>query len=66
MSKQHFILWIVCHLLGDYYETVKQEIEKAAAIYKTTCDQYNYARSCAKFGDFKAIGEWPNAYVFGK
>lgn len=34
------------------------DMEKAASIYKMTCDQYNYARSCAKFGDFKVIGEF--------
>ncbi|KYN50217.1 PREDICTED: cytochrome c oxidase assembly factor 7 homolog [Cyphomyrmex costatus] len=50
----------VCHLLGDFYEAVKMEIEKAASLYKTTCDQYNYARSCAKFGDFKVIGKGCN------
>ncbi|XP_029156360.1 uncharacterized protein LOC114929112 [Nylanderia fulva] len=59
----------VCHLLGDYYEAVKTEMEKAAAIYKTTCDQYNYGRSCAKYGDFKAVGKGckrdiPTAYKY--
>ncbi|XP_028047691.1 LOW QUALITY PROTEIN: uncharacterized protein LOC105834862 [Monomorium pharaonis] len=59
----------VCHLLGDFYEAVKLDMEKAASIYKTTCDQYNYARSCTKFGDFKAIGKGckkdiPTAYEY--
>lgn len=58
IKTQHFTLWIVCHLLGDYYEAVKSEMEKAATIYKTTCDQYNYGRSCTKYGDLKAIGKW--------
>ncbi|KAL0116794.1 hypothetical protein PUN28_010011 [Cardiocondyla obscurior] len=47
----------VCHLLGDYYEAVNTDHEKAASLYKTTCDEYNYGRSCAKFGDFKTIGK---------
>ncbi|XP_024887146.1 cytochrome c oxidase assembly factor 7 homolog [Temnothorax curvispinosus] len=59
----------VCHLLGDYYEAVNADMAKAASLYKTTCDQYNYARSCAKFGDFKAIGkgckkDLPTAYKY--
>jgi len=32
--------------------------ERAAAMYKSTCDKYDYGRSCAKFGDFKAVGEY--------
>lgn len=59
----------VCHLLGDYYESVNQEMEKAAAIYRATCDNHNYGRSCAKFGDFKAVGKGckadiPTAYKY--
>ncbi|KYN36177.1 hypothetical protein ALC56_09478 [Trachymyrmex septentrionalis] len=59
----------VCHLLGDFYEAVKLNTEKAALLYKTTCDQYNYARSCAKFGDFKVVGKGcekdiPTAYKY--
>ncbi|XP_067206310.1 cytochrome c oxidase assembly factor 7 homolog [Linepithema humile] len=47
----------VCHLLGDFYEAVNNELEKASLLYKATCDKYNYARSCAKFGDFKIMGK---------
>lgn len=47
----------VCHLLGDFHEAVKGEMENAAATYKANCDEYNYGKSCAKYGDFKAIGE---------
>jgi len=45
-------------LLGDFYEAVNTNVEKAASLYKTTCDQYDYARSCAKFGDYKVLGEF--------
>jgi len=48
----------VCHLLGDYYEAINMQPERAAAMYKSTCDKYDYGRSCAKFGDFKAVGEY--------
>jgi len=34
------------------------QLEKAAAIYKSTCDNYDYGKSCAKFGDYKAVGEY--------
>ncbi|KAG5335507.1 COA7 factor, partial [Acromyrmex charruanus] len=59
----------VCHLLGNFYEAIKLDTDKAASLYKTTCDQYNYARSCAKFGDFKVIGKGcekdiPTAYKY--
>ncbi|XP_025156551.1 uncharacterized protein LOC105186426 [Harpegnathos saltator] len=47
----------VCHLLGDYYESIENCMEKAVSIYKMTCDKYNYGRSCAKYGDFLAIGK---------
>ncbi|KAL6264034.1 hypothetical protein P5V15_004115 [Pogonomyrmex californicus] len=32
-------------------------MKKAALLYQKTCDEYNYARSCAKFGDFKVVGK---------
>ncbi|XP_011874174.1 PREDICTED: uncharacterized protein LOC105565520 [Vollenhovia emeryi] len=59
----------VCHLLGDYYEAVNSEPEKAASLYKMNCDRYNYGRSCAKFGDFKVTGKGckkdiPTAYKY--
>lgn len=47
----------VCHLLGDFHEAVKGDMEKAAATYKANCDEYSYGKSCAKYGDFKAFGE---------
>ncbi|XP_020279040.1 cytochrome c oxidase assembly factor 7 homolog [Pseudomyrmex gracilis] len=59
----------VCHLLGDFHEAVKGEMENAAATYKANCDDYNYGKSCAKYGDFKAIGkgckvDMPTAYKY--
>ncbi|RLU20053.1 hypothetical protein DMN91_006659 [Ooceraea biroi] len=56
----------VCHLLGDYYESIKPDLEQAAAIYKATCDNYNYGRSCAKFGDFKAVDELSRILIIKK
>lgn len=63
------LLRAVCHLLGDYYEAVNQELEKAATLFKTTCDKYDYGRSCAKYGGFKITGKGckqdiPTAYKY--
>ncbi|XP_043268643.1 cytochrome c oxidase assembly factor 7 homolog [Venturia canescens] len=47
----------VCHLLGDYEESIKKDIKKAAEIYKTNCDVRSYPRSCAKYGGFALVGK---------
>ncbi|KAG7200739.1 hypothetical protein KM043_001288 [Ampulex compressa] len=47
----------VCHLLGDFTEAIKKDFKKAAAIYKMNCDDYNYGRSCGKYGAFSVIGK---------
>ncbi|XP_043250454.1 cytochrome c oxidase assembly factor 7 homolog isoform X1 [Colletes gigas] len=47
----------VCHLLGDYNESIKTDNKEAADIYKKTCDDMNYARSCTKYGDFALVGK---------
>lgn len=49
--------WIVCHLLGDYNESIKQDSKEAIKIYKNNCDEFNYGRSCTKYGDYKVIGK---------
>ncbi|KOX78533.1 Sel1 repeat-containing protein 1 like protein [Melipona quadrifasciata] len=46
----------VCHLLGDYYESVKQNFKEAIKLYKKNCDERNYGRSCAKYGDYRIMG----------
>ncbi|XP_011311100.1 cytochrome c oxidase assembly factor 7 homolog [Fopius arisanus] len=46
-----------CHLLGDYNEGIKRDIETAANIYKANCDERNWPRSCAKFGGYVATGK---------
>ncbi|XP_016920806.1 cytochrome c oxidase assembly factor 7 homolog [Apis cerana] len=47
----------VCHLLGDYNESIKQDSKEAIKIYKNNCDEFNYGRSCTKYGDYKVIGK---------
>ncbi|XP_013105577.2 cytochrome c oxidase assembly factor 7 homolog [Stomoxys calcitrans] len=47
----------VCHLLGDYLEGIKKDFEKAAKVYKSTCDDYGYAKSCFKYGNYSFLGK---------
>ena len=47
----------VCHLLGDYLEGIKKDFEKASKVYKSTCDDYGYAKSCYKFGNYSFLGK---------
>ncbi|XP_053984756.1 cytochrome c oxidase assembly factor 7 homolog [Hylaeus volcanicus] len=46
----------VCHLLGDYEESIKSNYKAAADIYKRNCDERNYGSSCTKYGDYNLIG----------
>ncbi|XP_017062892.1 cytochrome c oxidase assembly factor 7 homolog [Drosophila eugracilis] len=46
-----------CHLLGDYLEGIKKDFEKASKVYKSTCDDYGYAKSCYKFGNYSFLGK---------
>ncbi|XP_049836960.1 cytochrome c oxidase assembly factor 7 homolog [Schistocerca gregaria] len=47
----------VCHLLGDYLEAIKKDFDKAAKVYKTNCDDYNFGKSCQKFGNYSFVGK---------
>lgn len=47
----------MCHLLGDYEESITRNNNKAAAIYKENCDVRNSGRSCAKYGTFAYLGK---------
>ncbi|KAI8035005.1 cytochrome c oxidase assembly factor 7 homolog [Drosophila gunungcola] len=46
-----------CHLLGDYLEGIKKDFEKASKVYKSTCDDYGYAKSCYKYGNYSFLGK---------
>lgn len=47
----------VCHLLGDYLEGIKKDFEKASKVYKSNCDDYGFAKSCYKFGNYSFLGK---------
>ncbi|XP_060850951.1 cytochrome c oxidase assembly factor 7 homolog isoform X1 [Rhopalosiphum padi] len=41
-----------CQLLGDYLETIENNPDKAAKIYKENCDERNFGRSCYKYASY--------------
>lgn len=47
----------MCHLLGDYLESIKKDFEKASKVYRSNCDDYGYAKSCLKFGHYSFLGK---------
>uniref|UniRef100_A0A182WCX1 Cytochrome c oxidase assembly factor 7 homolog n=1 Tax=Anopheles minimus TaxID=112268 RepID=A0A182WCX1_9DIPT len=47
----------VCHLLGDYLEGIRKDFEKAAKVYRSNCDDYNYGKSCLKYGNYTFLGK---------
>lgn len=48
---------LVCHLLGDYLESIKKDFEKASKVYRSNCDDYGYGKSCLKFGHYSFLGK---------
>ncbi|XP_026748497.2 cytochrome c oxidase assembly factor 7 homolog [Galleria mellonella] len=46
----------VCHLLGDYLEAIKKDFEKAAKVFKSNCLDYNFGKSCLKYGNYALVG----------
>ncbi|KAK4015717.1 hypothetical protein OUZ56_030691 [Daphnia magna] len=47
----------VCHLLGDFMESIKKDFNKAASLYRSTCDDYHFGRSCHKFATYSLTGK---------
>ncbi|XP_063696400.1 cytochrome c oxidase assembly factor 7 homolog [Culicoides brevitarsis] len=47
----------VCHLLGDFLEAIKKDFDKASKVYKSNCDDYNYGKSCLKFGHYSFLAK---------
>lgn len=45
-----------CHLLADYLEVIAREPEKAANLYRSTCDDMAMVLSCDKYGRLLATG----------
>lgn len=36
---------------------MKKDYEKASKVYRSTCDDYGYAKSCLKYGNYAFIGK---------
>lgn len=52
-----FKIFVVCHLLADFLESIKKDYEKAAKVYRNNCDEFHYAKSCLKFGTYSLLGK---------
>lgn len=48
---------VVCHLLGDFLEAIDKDYTKARKIYKTNCEDRNFAKSCFKYGTYLGLGK---------
>ncbi|KAF2352722.1 hypothetical protein FHG87_016518 [Trinorchestia longiramus] len=46
-----------CHLLGEYFETIKTDHDKAMKVFKNNCDEYKFARSCYKYATLALRGK---------
>lgn len=46
----------VCHKLAEYLENYKKDYEKASKVFRSTCDDYGYAKSCLKYGHYNFLG----------
>lgn len=44
-------------MLGDYLEGIKKDFEKASKVYKSNCNDYDYAKSCYKIGAYNFLGK---------
>lgn len=49
--------FLVCHLLGDFMESIKKDFPKAASLYRSNCDDYKFPRSCHKFAAYSLVGK---------
>jgi cytochrome c oxidase assembly factor 7 len=38
-------------------EGIKKDFEKASKVYRSNCDDYGYAKSCLKFGNYSILGK---------
>ena len=45
-----------CQLLGEYFESITREFDKALQIFETNCLKNNHGPSCSKAGFYLASG----------
>ncbi|CAA9995361.1 unnamed protein product [Nesidiocoris tenuis] len=47
----------VCHLLGDFLESISKDYQKASKVYRSNCEDYNFGHSCYKIGTYYLTGK---------
>lgn len=47
----------VCHLLGDYLQSIDKAYQKALTVYKDNCDEYKFGLSCDAYGRMAFRGQ---------
>lgn len=47
----------MCHLLGDFFEAVQKDFDKAAKVYEVNCNEYKHGHSCFKIGNYSFTGK---------
>lgn len=48
-----------CQRLGEYFETIKKDFDKALKVYKNNCDEYSYGKSCYQYAVLGLKGRGP-------
>ncbi|XP_074643373.1 cytochrome c oxidase assembly factor 7-like [Tubulanus polymorphus] len=46
-----------CHRLADFEEVFRKNFEKAAKVFRSNCDDFQYGHSCFKYGNFRLTGK---------
>jgi len=46
-----------CHLLGDYWEGIKKNFDKAYKTYELNCDDHKHGKSCHKVAGYRYYGK---------
>lgn len=49
-----------CELLGEFFELIEQNIQRAGKLYRFTCDQYSLGKSCHNYASFLFYGRGVN------
>lgn len=50
VTSSIFSHYSACHQLGEFYQAVERDNEKAKAIFKANCEDRDYAQSCFSLG----------------
>lgn len=45
-----------CHRLANFLENIRHQYKEATSLYKKTCDEMNYGRSCLVYARQRSLG----------